>query len=502
MQNIAKMTMSVLAISLSFLYSFCSPGSKQGIDKPDTSKPDPVQPVEVYVTTATQSMLFKKINLEFNKKDNLSPYTVTLDPTQQYQQIDGFGAAFTGSTCYNLLKMNAANRKALLTEVFDTREGMGYSFIRIALGCSDFSLSEYSYCDKPGMENFALHEEDTKYVIPVLKEILAINPKVKIMASPWTPPLWMKVNNLKELKPHNKWNDGQLNPSNYQDYASYFVKYINAMKNNGIDIYAVTVQNEPLNRGNSASLYMTWQEQRDFIKTALGPAFKTAGINTRIISYDHNYDYDSHKPENADQIHYPAKIYEDPDAAKYIDGAAYHAYGGSETEMDYIHNAFPDKNLYFTEISIGLWGYTFAEDLMWNLEHVGIGTLNRHCKAVIVWNFMLDEQHGPNRPGGCTNCLGVIDINKADYTTLTRNSHYYDLAHLSKVIQGGAKRIKTSGFTTSGLHYTAVLNPDNTVGVVVLNTKDEPQSITLAMDGRSLSYSLPAKSVASFKWKK
>lgn len=501
MKNINKTARIGLFFLMTLAYSFCSKSGNGGSGGGTIPPPaNTEKPIKVFVTTANQTMLFRADSVAFNTKDNMSPYTISLDQSQQYQQIDGFGAAFTGSTCYNLLQMTPANRKALLEDVFDTKNGKGYSFIRISIGCSDFSLSEYTYCDKPGIENFALQEEDTKYVIPVLKEILAINPNVKIMASPWTAPLWMKVNNLTDLQPHNKWNDGQLNPTYYKDYAQYFVKYVNAMKAQGINIYAITIQNEPLNRGNSASMYMTWQEQRDFIKSALGPAFKTAGVNTKIICYDHNYDYDVNKAENADQTHYPVHIYADADAAQYIDGAAYHAYGGSETELDYVHNAYPNKNLYFTEISIGLWDYSFGSDLMWNIEHVGIQTLNRFNKAIMVWNFMLDNQHGPNRPGGCTNCLGAVDINKADYATVTRNSHYYDIAHFSKVIQAGAKRIKTSGFVTSGLSYTAALNPDNTLGVVVLNTNDNAQNIVLSANGKSFSYTLPAKAVASFKW--
>ena len=160
----------------------------------------------------------------------MSPYTIKIDPSVTYQQIDGFGAAFTGSTCYNLMKMPADKRSELLKETFDPVNGMGFSYIRISIGCSDFSLSEYTYCDTPGIENFAIQEEEKKYIFPILKEILAINPKVRIMASPWTAPRWMKVNNLNDLQPYNSWTSGQLNPAYYQDYATYFVKYIKAME--------------------------------------------------------------------------------------------------------------------------------------------------------------------------------------------------------------------------------------------------------------------------------
>lgn len=485
---------------VSVLTASCGSSDNNGTQEPPP--PNNESDVVAYVTSASQSMLFKSVPIPFSNKDNMSPYTVTLDPEHKFQQIDGFGAAFTGSTCYNLMKMPADKRNELLRETFDPVNGMGYSYIRISIGCSDFSLSEYTYCDTPGIENFALQEEEIKYIFPVLREILAINPSVKIIASPWTAPRWMKVNNLTELKPFNSWNDGQLNPKYYQDYAEYFVKYIQAMQKEGFRIESITIQNEPLNRGNSASMFMTWQEQRDFIKTALGPKFRENNIKTKIVVYDHNYNYDSEKPDTQDQGSYPLKIYADPEAAQYIDGAAYHAYGGDKSELLNIHNARPDKNLYFTEISIGLWGsgYQFGEDLMWNLREVGIGTLNNWSKAVIVWNFMLDDKHGPYRPGGCDMCLGAIDINSSNYSTYTKNSHFYDIAHLSKVIKPGAYRIQSSDLGIPGLYYVAAKNVDSTFGMVVLNTQTKEQNITINDGTHTFSYKLPAQTVASFSW--
>lgn len=471
----------------------CGNGSAPAPEPPGSDTSD----VDLYVTTADQSHLFKKIPLSFSKKDNMSPYTIQLNPSEVFQEMDGFGAAMTGSSCFNLLKMTADDRAKLLKETFDPKDGMGYSYIRISIGASDFSLSEYTYCDTPGIENFALQSEDKNYVIPVLKEILAINPNVKIMASPWTCPKWMKVNNLTEKKPFDSWTSGQLNPDYYQDYAKYFVKYIQAMKAEGINISSITVQNEPLNRGNSVSLYMTWQEQRDFIKTALGPAFRNTGINTKIIVFDHNFNYDN----VADQMDYPINIYKDADAAQYIDGAGFHAYGGDKSELLDVHNANPEKNLYFTEMSIGEWGYSFAGDLMWNMAEVCIGTINNWTKAVIVWNFMLDKNHGPNRPGGCTTCYGAIDIN-SDYKTMTKNSHYYTISHLAKVIKPGAKRIGTTGYKANGLYYSAFLNPDGSYAVIMQNDTNNAVSITLSDGENSFAYSLPAKAVASYKWKK
>ena len=215
-----------------------------------------------------------------------------MDRSSAFQPIDGFGAAVTGSSAYNLMQMAPEDRAAFLKQTFSVEQGYGLNYVRISIGCSDFSLSEYTCCDTPGIENFSLTSEEYDYVIPVLKEILAINPDLKIMGSPWTCPRWMKVNNLTDRQPHISWTGGQLNPDYYQDYAEYFVKWIRAFEAEGVRIHSITLQNEPLNRGNSASLYMGWEEQRDFIKTAIGPAFQREGIKVKIYAFDHNFNYD------------------------------------------------------------------------------------------------------------------------------------------------------------------------------------------------------------------
>ncbi len=483
----------VIFILSSFLSS-CKPSDS------DTPGPVPVEQgdVDLYVTYANKSLLFKHVPVDFNAKPNMAiAQTIWLDTTQKYQQIDGFGAAITGSSCYNLMHMTAQNREKLLKETFDPKDGDGFSFIRISIGCSDFSLDEYTCCDTPGIENFAINTLDKRDLFPVLSEILSINPKVRIIASPWTCPRWMKVNNLTDRQPFNSWTSGQLNPTYYGDYATYFVKYIQAMEQEGFHIDAITIQNEPLNRGNSASLYMTWQEQAEFIKTALGPAFASAGIDTKIVVFDHNYNYDNIPGQND----YPLKIYQDPGASVYVDGAAYHAYGGDKSELLDIHSAAPGKNLYFTEMSIGSWNYSFDGDLMWSMRELGIGTLNNYSRSVIVWNYLLDENGAPNRPGGCTTCFGTIEISSKDYATLDRKSHYYLIAQLAKVISPEATRIGFSGYSPDGLYITTVLNTDGTYGVVLLNDTDSAIKVTLDDGTHSFPLTIAAKSIASCRWK-
>lgn len=476
-----------------------------GSDKNDIPQPQPTTPekpkaedVRVLTTTSNRAKDLTETWTAFSTTDNMSPSTIRLNPDETFQTIDGFGAAITGSTAYNLLKMSDSDRAKFLKETFSPTEGYGMSYIRICIGCSDFSLSEYTCCDKEGIENFALTDEETKYVIPVLKEILAINPSIKILGSPWTAPRWMKVNNLTDLQPYNSWTGGQLNPDYYQDYATYFVKWIQALKKEGIDIYAMTPQNEPLNRGNSASMYMGWEEQRDFIKQALGPKFREAGIDTKIYAFDHNYNYDN----MADQKSYPTKIYADADASQYIAGAAYHNYGGDVNELNTVHAANPDKELVFTESTAGDWndGANLQKRLIDDMEQITLGTVNRWSRGAIIWNLMLDGNRGPNRPGGCTTGFGAVDISD-DFKTIRRNSFYYIMAHMSAAVKPGAVRIGTRGFSANGITYSAFRNPDNSYALVLSNRTSNDVSATVDDGSHHFPINVPANGIVSLSWK-
>lgn len=479
----------------------CSSCEKTIPDNSNGEEPElPKGDVTIYVTTNNRSQDFKKQAADFSSKSNMSPTTIKLNPAERFQTMDGFGAAITGSTAFNLMKMTKENRTKFLKETFSPTEGMGQSYVRISIGCSDFSLSEYSLCDTPGIENFGLTSEETDYVIPVLKEILAINPDLKIMGSPWTPPQWMKVNNLTDLQPFNSWTSGQLNPAYYDDYATYFVKWIQAMNQNGIKIYSVTPQNEPLNRGNSASLYMGWEEQFEFVQNHLVPQFKAASLSTKIYLFDHNYNYDN----MADQNGYPMKIYDAGIDSEVVAGAAYHNYGGDKAELLKVQSRYPERELVFTETSIGTWndGRNLQVRLIDDMREVALGTVNNGCKAVIVWNLMLDTERGPNREGGCQTCYGAVDIDISDFSTITRNSHYYIIGHLSSVVKPGAVRIGTTGFSDPGFIHSAFENTDGTYAVVLLNSTSASKSITLDDGKQHFTYEVPANSVISYKWNK
>lgn len=449
-------------------------------------------------STSDRSMVFQQQKVKPVRR--ALGTVIALNPSETFQSMDGFGAAITGSSCYNLMQMKPADRKAFLERTFSSDKGLGFSYVRVSIGCSDFSLSEFTCCDTPGIENFSLTREDLEYVIPVLREILAINPKLLILGSPWTCPRWMKVNNLEELQPFESWTSGQLNPKYYQDYAQYFVKWVQAYQEQQVPIHAITVQNEPLNRKNSASLFMGWQEQQEFVGKALGPAFRQAGLKTKIYAFDHNYNYDKME----DQQQYPLRIYEDEDAASYLSGAAYHNYGGNRSELQRIESERPDKELIFTETSIGMWndGRNLERRLVEDMREVALGTVLGGCRAVIVWNLMLDTDRGPFRPGGCGVCYGAVDIDRNDWQSITLNSHYYIIGHMASVVRPGAVRIGTASLPeSSSLMYAAFRNPDGTTAFVVLNQGEQSQTVSVkTQNGRYVNLDIPARAVCSAVW--
>lgn len=448
--------------------------------------------VTVITTTDTRTHDLATSFITLEKGRTRAANVVTLLPQHTFQTMDGFGVAITGSTCFNLMRMTEANRETFLRETFSPEaDGFGFGYVRISIGCSDFSLSEYTCCDEPGIENFALTSEETDYVIPILKKILEINPALKIMGTPWTPPRWMKTN--------GSWTSGELKQECYDAYAEYFVRWIDAFADNGIEIYSVTPQNEPLNKGNSASCYMPWEQERDFVKK-LGKAFSKAGIRTKIFAFDHNYSYDHIN----DQHGYPLKIYEDSEAASYLSGAAYHNYGGNKNELVAVHNAAPGKDLVFTETSIGTWndGRNLRTRLIADMEDVALGTVNRWCTGVIVWNLMLDSERGPHRgKGACVTCYGAVDLN-TDYTIMQRNSHYYIIAHMAGVVKPGAVRIATDGYTAEGLTYSAFHNPDGSYALVLSNARTEHLSFDVAAGRRYFHADIPPRSAVSYQWHK
>ncbi len=495
MNKISRFSTFILA---AVLLLGCKPDNPTVTPKPDTPKDTTsVAPptaksedVTTWVTTENEVYKFSKSTSEFGNAGSMSPYVVKLDPSTTYQTVDGFGAAVTGASCYNLLKMKQDERTAFLKQIFDREEGFGSSLIRISIGASDFSVdSDFTWCDTEGLENFAPHYEDEAYLFPILKEIYAINPDVKIIGSPWSAPRWMKES--------NSWTSASLKTEYYDEYAEYIVKWIEFMENQGFNIYAITPQNEPLNRGNSMSMYMGWEQQRDFIME-LGPAIEKAGLKTKILCFDHNYNYDN----KDDQYEYPIQLYDDPDVSKYIAGSAWHNYGGRVTELDKYVSLYPEKEIYFTEASIGEWNHaSFGANFLADFESIFFGPLQRMSKGSTVWNLMLDDKRGPHRgAGACKTCFGVVDINSSNYSTLKYNTHYYHIGHTSSVIKPGAVRIGTSGFTKSEIPYMVFKNTDGSYGLIIMNKSNTGQQFVFSGNGYTVKVDSQAKSITSVLW--
>ncbi len=464
-----------------------------------------------WTTTADRSLLFAEAKVKVLKEspsaslasrgDGLAsaPVVLEMDESETFQNVEGFGPAITGATCYNLLKMTPKDRRAFLRELFDPRKGLGISLVRCSIGASDFSVDEdFTWCDTPGLENFAPHREDLQMLFPILKEIYAINPGLQIIGSPWSVPRWMKRRSVDDDSDFYSWRGGSLKPSCYADYAEYFVRWIRTMEGESFRIHAITPQNEPLHPGNSMSTYMTWQEQAEFIKTALGPAFRKAGLKTKILVFDHNYNYDR-KP---DQAGYPLHIYEDVEASQYVAGSAWHNYGGTPAELDNILAAAPDKEIYFTEASIGKWNYSFERCLVEDFDKIFLQTLSRGNKGVTLWNLLLDEEGKPFRPGGCSICYGAVSLASGEGRIAERNSQYYDIAHASKVVRPGAVRVALRGELPEGMNALAFRNPEGTLAILAVNKGDAEAGFVLKFVGGAIDCTLPARSVVSWRIKR
>jgi len=439
--------------------------------------------VDCWLTKGDRSELLKKQSavLSFGTISNSNVF-IDVDTSVVLQSIDGFGYTLTGGSAYVINRMNASDKTNLLKELFSTAgNGIGISYLRISIGASDLNAAVFSYDDMPtgqtdtSLDHFSL-DPDRADLIPLLKEILSINPNIKIVAAPWSAPVWMKDNGSSA--------GGNLQPAFYHAYAQYFVKYIQQMKGEGIIIDAITPQNEPLNPNNNPSLTMTALQQREFIKNNLGPAFQTAGLSTKIIVYDHNCDH----PD------YPMTILSDPAASAFVNGSAFHLYAGDISALSTVHNAYPAKNLYFTEQYTASSG-DFAGDLKWHVKNVIIGSIRNWSRNALEWNLANDPVYGPHTPGGCTTCKGALTING---NVVTRNVAYYIIAHASKFVEPGSVRIASN--TTGNLQNVAFKTPSGKKVLIVENDGDGITSFNIRFNGKWVTATLAGGSAATYIW--
>jgi len=401
---------------------------------------------------------------------------VVVDSATKYQTIDGFGFALTGGSAWLINHLSPDSRSTLLHGLFGSdSSGIGVSYLRVSIGASDLSTSVYSYDDQadPGLAHFNLMAGDTD-VVPVLKQILALDPNIKILGSPWSAPTWMKSN--------HSTIGGNLLPQYYEVYANYLVKYVQAMHDQGITIDALTPQNEPMYGGNNPSMLVTAPEEDSFVRLHLVPALRAAGLATKVIVYDHNCDH----PE------YPMSILKDDSL---VDGSAFHLYAGDISALTTVHDAYPQKNLYFTEIYTGS-ASDFGGDLDWHMKNVVIGATRNYSRNVLEWNLASDPNYNPHTPGGCNTCKGAVTI--APGNAITFNVSYYIIAHASRFVPAGSVRIASGG--PASLPQVAFLRPDGKKVLIVENDNNSTQAFNIEYGGQRAVATLNAGAVGTFIW--
>lgn len=436
------------------------------------------QTVTPWITSGDQTRLLQQQGtVSFGANSGSNPSTVTINAGTTYQTMDGFGYTLTEGSCEVISGMAATQQNQLLNDLYNPTTGLNASVIRISIGASDLSSSSYSYNETSGdtnMNNFSLNGPDLTYLVPIIKKIKLINPNIKILATPWSAPRWMKTN--------NSWVGGSLQTQYYAAYAKYFVKYFDAMQAQGISIWGITPQNEPENPNNEPSMLMNSTEQKNFINQQLGPQMAAAGYgNIKIIAFDHN----------CDNTAYPIDVLNN---SSYVDGAAFHLYLGNISAMSTVRNA-TNKNVYFTEQYTGSGG-SFSGDFGWHMQNVVIGSTNNWAKTVLEWNAANNSGLGPRTPGGCNTCLGAITVNNS--TSYTKNVAYYIIGQISKFVKPGALRINSSS-TNGSIISAGFKNPDGSIALVVYNSGGS-NTIRVVSGSSSFDYTIPGSSAVTFNW--
>jgi len=462
--------------------------------------------VEVYETSANGNQL-KKLTEFPSSNDAVS---VRILPEEKFQTITGFGGSFTESSAYLLNQLSKKNRDLILQAYFGS-EGARYSLTRTHINSCDFSLSNYSYAPLEGdkeLNSFSI-TEDRDDIIPMIKEAMAISEDgFKIISSPWTAPPWMKDN--------NNWVGGKLLPEYYDSWALFFSKYLTAYKNEGIDIWAVTVENEPLGNGNNwESMHYSAEEMVDFVANHLGPQLEADGQHAKILAYDQN--------RGEELIEWADVIYKDETSSKYFDGFAIHWYASTfnwfPESLNFTHEMAPDKYLIQSEACVDSeiphwkddkwywskeatdWGWDWAPEEqkhhhpkyvpVYRYARDIIGCMNNWVDGWVDWNMVLDRQGGPNWFENWCVAPVIVDpdLDEVYFTPL-----YYTLAHFSKYIRPGAVRI---GFENpdESLMMTAARNPDGSIALVILNMNREIKNINLSLDGRSVDVQINAQAI-------
>lgn len=443
--------------------------------------------IRVWMSTADRRLrLAEQPDAIADERDAGKP-DVVVDLSRKYQTMDGFGAALTDSSAWLLHnRLGPSQRAALLQELFGPPPGLDFNLLRITIGASDFSQQHYTLDDMPAGEtdpqlqhfNIVAEQRD---VIPMLQTILAIRPGVRIIASPWSAPAWMKTSaNL---------IGGTLLEPYEAVYADYLAHFVDAFEKAGIPIYALTVQNEPAFEPLTyPGMLLSADARARIIGQYLGPALARRDYDTLILGWDHNWD----EPDQ------PLSVLADPDAQRYVDGVAWHCYRGDPSMQTRVHRAFPHKSVYLTECSGGDWPSARNGELLLFARNIVMAAISNWAGGVVYWNLALDENHGPHA-GGCDLCKGVVTIDSKT-GAISRNDEYYAFAHFSRFVLPGAVRVGSSN-VREGIHEVAFQNPgDGSVVLVAVNGKAETQRLSVKQNDLRFQYDLPAGSVATFVW--
>ncbi|MEU7476788.1 discoidin domain-containing protein [Lentzea sp. NPDC042327] len=459
----------------------------------------------VWVTTPDRAeLLHERPRVAFGTTPSDHP-TIVVDPGRDHQAVDGFGASITDSSAEVLHGLTPALRADTMRKLFDPHTGIGISFLRQPIGSSDFTAApeHHTYDDvPPGQTDFPLRHftirHDEAKILPLLREAKRLNPQLKVMATPWSPPAWMKTG--------DSLIGGRLkdDPRIHDAYARYLVKFVQAYTRAGVPIDFLSVQNEPQNRTPDAypGTDMPVADQLKVIE-ALGPQLRAASPRTKILAFDHNWA--THPNDGTAEADYPHQVLR-AKAARWVAGTAYHCYYGDPSAQTALHNAFPHKGIWFTECS-GSKNATdppakvFSDTLRWHARNVVLGTTRNWARSAVTWNIALDSTGGPHN-GGCTTCTALVTAHPDG--TVTTDAEYYTIGHLAKFVRPGARRIASTSFGTTGwngqIMDTAFRNPDGSTALVVHNQNDDPRTFAVNTGDRTFEYTLPGGALATFTW--
>jgi glucosylceramidase len=438
----------------------------------------------VWMTSGDRSrLLSEQAPLRFAASPGAEGAAVVVDPRRPFQEMVGFGAAITDASAWLIqTRLDHDRRDALLRELFGREEGgLGFSFTRVTIGASDFSLDHYSLADTPDptLATFSTARME-EYVFPTVRAAVAINPDLKVMASPWSAPGWMKTT--------GSMIQGQLKKEFYPTYAEYFRRYIDSAAAHGVPTDYLSIQNEPDFEPDSYP-GMRWgpEGRAEFVGGHLGPLLRSAGIEIRILDWDHNWD----------QPQQPLTVLADARAREFVAGVAWHCYAGDVAAQSHVRDAWPDKDVFFTECSGGEWTPAFADSFTWTMKTLIIGSTGHWARGVLMWNLALDENYGPHA-GGCGDCRGVVTIDSRT-GEVRRNQEYYAFGHASRFVRPGARRVASA--VTGGLQAVAFVNPDGERALIVLNEGTAPVAFEIREGDQGAAAELPPQTAATYVWK-